>query len=238
MTWDRPKIGVPVILLLGAALGIAYNAFHVKPVPWIAQPRQTATLSGLGLAEENPGAASIPDPKPLSPHPEMSAPSVAAPVPEEGTAPSTPLATESPDPASPATATSGDPGPSPASSLAARIPEQEFPILISLDEAKAIFDSGAARVLDARSRDEYAEGHLPGAVPAPYEELGADDAWLAETAASSPILLVYCGGGDCELSLDLAFALNQAGHRRVLVFEDGLEGWTAAGHPVATGGAP
>ena len=52
------------------------------------------------------------------------------------------------------------------------------------------------------------------------------------------MLLVYCGGGDCELSLDLGFALSQAGHRRVLIFEEGYTAWEEAGYPTRTGDAP
>ncbi len=42
---------------------------------------------------------------------------------------------------------------------------------VSLEEAKAAFDSGAAVFFDARGPSSYAEGHIPGAIFIPEEEL-------------------------------------------------------------------
>ncbi|MBI5840627.1 MAG: rhodanese-like domain-containing protein [Chloroflexi bacterium] len=42
---------------------------------------------------------------------------------------------------------------------------------VSLEEAKAAFDSGAAIFVDARSAASYAESHIPGALSIPVAEL-------------------------------------------------------------------
>jgi len=55
-------------------------------------------------------------------------------------------------------------------------------------------------------------------------------------AGGKPII-IYCGGGTCELSMNLAFALVDAGKKKVLVFMGGWPEWQASGFPVATGAA-
>jgi 3-mercaptopyruvate sulfurtransferase SseA len=42
---------------------------------------------------------------------------------------------------------------------------------ISLEEAKAAFDGGAAVFMDVRSEAAYADGHIPGALSIPLAEL-------------------------------------------------------------------
>jgi rhodanese-related sulfurtransferase len=118
------------------------------------------------------------------------------------------------------------------------IPESEFPITITLDLAKKLFDTGEVVFYDAREEDEYAEGHIAGAVLAPYDEVGGDVEWLEKAAAAPVPIVIYCGGGDCELSLNLGFAISQAGHRRVLVFEEGYGAWQEAGYPTGHAEAP
>ncbi|MEW6239310.1 MAG: rhodanese-like domain-containing protein [Chloroflexota bacterium] len=51
-----------------------------------------------------------------------------------------------------------------------QVSEDEAP-RISLDEARAAFDSGAAVFVDVRSEAAYAEGHIPGALSIPLAEL-------------------------------------------------------------------
>jgi rhodanese-related sulfurtransferase len=138
---------------------------------------------------------------------------------------------------------SGNPGPPPKETLApsrlhADIPESEFPIEIGIERAKPIYDRGGILVVDAREHDEFTEGHISGAHSAPYDEHAGNVEWLDSTAADPRPILVYCGGGDCELSLNLAFELTQSGHRRVMVLKDGFPAWKEAGYPVEQGEMP
>jgi len=119
--------------------------------------------------------------------------------------------------------------------LYADIPSSEFPIEITLEQGKAFWDRGGLLVLDAREADEYGEGHIQGAELAPMDLVVGDLDWLDRMAAEPRPIMVYCGGGDCELSLDLAFAINETGHRRVMVLTDGYPAWEEAGYAVARG---
>jgi len=116
--------------------------------------------------------------------------------------------------------------------------ESEFPREISLARAKSFYDRGGLLVLDARDRTEYAMGHIKGAVFTPHDEKVADVAWLDEMARKPNPILIYCDGGDCELSLNLGFAIAESGHRKVMVLTEGYPAWEDAGYPTATGDLP
>jgi rhodanese-related sulfurtransferase/biotin operon repressor len=90
--------------------------------------------------------------------------------------------------------------------------------------------AGLVTVLDVRPVDEYALGHLPGAVNIPLREL---EARLAELAPEREIV-AYCRGPYCVLSYEAVALLRQRGFRvRRLV--DGLPEWRSAGLPVEVG---
>jgi rhodanese-related sulfurtransferase len=65
---------------------------------------------------------------------------------------------------------------------------------ISMDEAvKMMKDEKDYIILDVRRPDEYAEGHIPGAINVPNEEMG--DAEIPELPDKSQLILVYCRSG-------------------------------------------
>lgn len=86
---------------------------------------------------------------------------------------------------------------------------------------------GLVTVLDVRPEDEYALGHLPGAINIPLTEL---ETHLAEFDPDQEIV-AYCRGPYCVLSYEAVAALRARGFnaRRL---EDGLPEWRAAGLPV------
>jgi rhodanese-related sulfurtransferase/DNA-binding MarR family transcriptional regulator len=89
--------------------------------------------------------------------------------------------------------------------------------------------AGTVTVLDVRPEDEFALGHLPGAVNIPLREL---ETRLAEFDPAQEIV-AYCRGPYCVLSYEAVAALRVRGFeaRRL---EDGLPEWRAAGLPVVT----
>ena len=89
---------------------------------------------------------------------------------------------------------------------------------------------GLVTVLDVRPEDEYALGHLPGAINIPLKALTRQ---LKKLDRSREII-AYCRGAYCVLSFEAVAALRARGFeaRRL---EDGLPEWRAAGLPVETG---
>ena len=95
-----------------------------------------------------------------------------------------------------------------------------------IDRMKA----GVVAVLDVRPADEFALGHLPGAVNIPLGEL---ERRLAEFDPAQEIV-AYCRGPYCVLSYEAVARLRARGYR-VRRLEDGLPEWRAAGLPVELG---
>lgn len=89
--------------------------------------------------------------------------------------------------------------------------------------------TGEVMLLDVRPEDEYALGHLPGALNVPLGEL---EARLAELPADREIV-AYCRGPYCVLSVE-AVALLRARGYRVRRLQDGLPEWRAAGMEIET----
>jgi ArsR family transcriptional regulator len=92
--------------------------------------------------------------------------------------------------------------------------------------------AGAVTILDVRPADEFALGHLPGAVNIPLRAL---EARLSELKRSTEIV-AYCRGPYCVLSYEAVAALRKRGYKARRL-EDGFPEWRAAGLPYATGEA-
>ena len=118
------------------------------------------------------------------------------------------------------------------------IPDVGRPIQIQTDKVKAFFDAKAATIIDAREPSEYAEGHIPGAVNLPYEQVATDMERLEKFDAQGRPIIIYCGGGTCEVSMNLGFSLVSAGQKKVLVYMGGWPEWVSSGYPVAVGALP
>jgi len=95
-----------------------------------------------------------------------------------------------------------------------------------MDRLKA----GLVTVLDVRPEDEFALGHLSGAVNIPQREL---EARLAELDPSHEIV-AYCRGPYCVLSYEAVATLRARGFK-IRRLEDGLPEWRAAGLPIEVG---
>jgi rhodanese-related sulfurtransferase/DNA-binding HxlR family transcriptional regulator len=98
---------------------------------------------------------------------------------------------------------------------------------VSRDELLERTRQGLVTVLDVRPADEFAAGHLPGAVNIPLIEL---ETRMAELDPAHEIV-AYCRGAYCVLSFEAVAALRARGFK-VRRLEDGLPEWKASGLPV------
>ncbi|KMJ43982.1 ArsR family transcriptional regulator [Xenorhabdus khoisanae] len=79
-------------------------------------------------------------------------------------------------------------------------------------------------LLDVRSEEDYAAGHIPGAINFPTEALVNH---LEELPRNQDII-AYCGGRYCVLSIQAVSLLRSKGFK-ALRLGDGFPGWLAAG---------
>jgi rhodanese-related sulfurtransferase len=243
--------GAIVILLAGLVIGLLFNGLlrasnGERGLAWIRQEVKLNTLEEV-LADraaggeegsdslkammvrsaEGPGteggeepidrsSESLPPPPPVDEEPRASeAPSPDA---EEPTPSDSPPAEESP-----------------VSEEVPVIPESGEPLLAQHGTIKALYAGNAAVFIDARSVEEFATGHIPGALNIPFDVVYEDPTLLQQLEAGEKPIVCYCDGSECELAENLAFALIDAGYRRVLVYEGGTDAWTGAGESLATG---
>ncbi len=92
--------------------------------------------------------------------------------------------------------------------------------------------------VDARDREAYARGHLPGAISLPVAELDPD-AGLGATLGRHGLLprqrpVCYAAAGAPEAAARLFWLLELAGVERVRLLDGGLEAWTGSGQALVT----
>ncbi|MFA5940939.1 MAG: metalloregulator ArsR/SmtB family transcription factor [Sinimarinibacterium sp.] len=90
--------------------------------------------------------------------------------------------------------------------------------------------AGLVVVLDVRPADEFALGHVPGALNIPLSDLKRR---LRELDSSKEVV-AYCRGPYCVMSYEAVAALRKRGFRASRL-EDGMPEWRAAGLSVETG---
>lgn len=103
---------------------------------------------------------------------------------------------------------------------------------VTPEEAERIRHEGGYLILDVREPEEYAEGHIPGAINVPrgFLEVKADlehakrDPRLADRSQK---ILCYCGGGN--RSALAAATLKEMGFEDPLTMAEGWRGWSERG---------
>ena len=92
---------------------------------------------------------------------------------------------------------------------------------ISMNEAvKMMRDEKDYIILDVRRPDEFAEGHIPGAINVPNEEIGTAE--IAELPDKSQMILVYCRSG--RRSKEASEKLVKLGYTNIVEF-GGILDW-------------
>jgi len=102
---------------------------------------------------------------------------------------------------------------------------------LTRDELLARIKTGSAVLVDVRPAEEWAAGHIPGALSVPLDEL---ESRLAELPDGTEIV-AYCRGTNCVLAHDAARLLMSRG-RRASRLVDGMLEWRLADLPVEAGG--
>lgn len=108
--------------------------------------------------------------------------------------------------------------------------------------AYAHWQTRNALFVDARTADEYAAGHIPGAVNITPDQLrgGRTPEVLPQIMMMrEKQVVVYCGGGSCDASKEVAQELFGRSFLYMAVYTDGMKGWrTYPGLPISTGATP
>jgi len=87
--------------------------------------------------------------------------------------------------------------------------------------------AGTVTVIDVRPREEYDQGHLPGAISVPIDEL---DEWARSAPRRKPVV-AYCRGPFCVYAVQAVTKLRKRGVDATRS-EDGVADWREAGLPL------
>jgi len=100
---------------------------------------------------------------------------------------------------------------------------------ISPGDAAAKSKSGNAVIIDVRDKDEWDEGHIPGAIHMSRGTIELD----IEEKVSDPNAMIIChcgGGGRGALATE---SLQKMGYKNVRNMAGGFKAWKAAGFPTS-----
>jgi phage shock protein E len=84
----------------------------------------------------------------------------------------------------------------------------------------------AGLILDVRSPEEYAEGHIPGAINIPHDQLGSRHPEIG-THKHKEIVLYCRSGGRVGIAADI---LQAAGFNKLLHLAGDMGGWSSNGN--------
>lgn len=92
---------------------------------------------------------------------------------------------------------------------------------------------GSSLILDVRTPEEYAAGHIPNALNIPHDRL-AEQIGPIQKFADAPVV-VYCKSG--RRAAMAAAVLSEAGFTKLSHLTGDMDGWAAAGLPVKQNGS-
>ena len=104
-------------------------------------------------------------------------------------------------------------------------------LLTKEELAKKLRKKDGVLVLDVRPEEEFAAGHVPGAISIPVAELKRRLKELPKTKE----IVAYCRGPFCAFAPEATRYLQKKGYRTRLL-DGGLPDWEAAGLPVESTG--
>jgi len=115
--------------------------------------------------------------------------------------------------------------PSPGGSTTGGSGEGDAIQVITLEDARRYFERGEALFADARPKAAYRSGHIQGAMSLDPNEF---DLWSGDFFSTTPpdqIIITYCEGDRCTLSLELAEKLTWMGYEKVYYLKNGWGKW-------------
>lgn len=207
MNIRKTFLEITVIILIAAGLGIFYNFFAApKPLTLFYEPRPIEQASDSALF--------APSALPPDSAKKTSQPAVAElPLP-----PKRDSASKSAPKAVPNTPNDAQKTTPPT------IGQQTKPLEVKYEQVLRLSKEADVLFLDARAENEYIEGHIPGAKLLPALEFEKHIPEIIGLPRDKRIV-VYCGGGLCELSHQLCDNLIAFGFNRVFIYLGGWEDW-------------
>lgn len=102
---------------------------------------------------------------------------------------------------------------------------------ITAKELKAKLDRGDdVKIVETLPEEAFKKEHIPGAINIPPADI---EKKAPELLSKEDEIVVYCANTECQASPEAARKLTEMGYTKILDFEEGKEGWKAAGYKTA-----
>lgn len=186
---------------IAATVGLVYNAFNPNGIPLLRHERTLPVVDDTTLQRELEQWAVAKTPTPLQSDRDRAQ---AAPPPQPRETAST----------------------APRVDAQARSPAEREPVIraVRYEQVLQLLQHPELLLIDARRPEDYAAGHIPGARNIFAYDFAAHIPELITLPRTKPIL-IYCDGGQCELSHMVAEQLQALGFQRLYVYEGGWDEW-------------
>jgi rhodanese-related sulfurtransferase len=80
-------------------------------------------------------------------------------------------------------------------------------------------------LVDARSEKHFKEGHIPGAINLPLDNIRKT---APKNLKKNDKIVVYCGNYECPVNTEATKILLELGYKKVFDFKAGADGWANA----------
>jgi rhodanese-related sulfurtransferase len=115
----------------------------------------------------------------------------------------------------------------------ARAAETEFKV-ITTDQHKAMIDEKQDFVIiDARTKEEYQEAHITGALSIPEKSFEESSSLLPSDKNHQ--IVFYCNGVKCGKSKKAAKKAETIGYKNILIYGEGFPVWEEKGNKIVPG---
>jgi rhodanese-related sulfurtransferase len=107
-------------------------------------------------------------------------------------------------------------------------------MIVSLEDARKLFEIQEATFIDARPEEDYYKGHIEGALSLPWIRFDDYFVEIVDQLDPGKPIITYCDGETCDLSHQLALFLIDMGFDDSRVLVNGWSLWLKAGLPIKT----
>lgn len=109
--------------------------------------------------------------------------------------------------------------------------EDERWTLVDADTVLEHINNGTAMLIDARSESVHKEAHILGSINIPEENLPDSLMEYQEFLPRDLLMIVYCGGGNCDQSVTVLEMMDGLGFEKLGLYKEGWEDWQAKEFP-------
>lgn len=204
-TSAQPLRDIALFVFIAIGLAIGFNAMNPKAIAWIKPEfeRQTASQSEIDKYLRH-----VPPP----------------PVQQRDIIQQAPVVETSAERATVATA---EPESKIAPTTTTFAPEPGVIREISYDMFVRLLDGTRHYLIDARGADKFALGHINGAANFYGGEVQSRIPDILANVPRDRVIMIYCDGGECELSHHVADVLKQFGYGPMFIYTGGWAEWTS-----------